>query len=137
MSALYKIGTIKPYLEHIKNYHGDIPVYIVAAGNGSEPNYLSILDDFGKTTLITYGMFIKEQKKKYKNDKFNTQNWPYNEINDELICPNNCRLPFIRYDYRNDKYGFRRDFKLYDSDSCNGCLLRNQCIKNNSLSNKK
>ncbi|MDN6699276.1 MAG: hypothetical protein L0L04_07055, partial [Staphylococcus equorum] len=68
MSALYKIGTIKPYLEHIKNYHGDIPVYIVAAGNGSEPNYLSILDDFGKTTLITYGMFIKEQKKKYKND---------------------------------------------------------------------
>ncbi|MEK4560538.1 IS1182 family transposase [Staphylococcus sp. FSL K6-3157] len=130
--------TLIPFLEHIKNYYGDIPEYIVAdAGYGSEPNYLSILDDFGKTPLITYGMFIKEQKKKYKNDKFNTQNWAYDEINDELICPNNRRLPFIRYAYRKDKYGFRRDFKLYESDSCNGCLLRNQCIKNNSLSNKK
>ncbi|PNZ07979.1 hypothetical protein CD144_05520 [Staphylococcus equorum subsp. linens] len=61
----------------------------------------------------------------------------YLELVDELICPNNYRLPFIRYAYRKYKYGFRRDFKLYESDSCSGCLLRKQCIKNNSLSNKK
>ena len=41
---------------------------------------------------ITYGMFIKD--KKYKSDIFNTQNWNYDEINDEFICPNNKRLGF-------------------------------------------
>ena len=70
-----------------------------------EPNYMAIIDDFNRTPLITYGMFIKD-KTKNKSDIFNTQNWDYDEINDKFICPNNKRLGFKRYAYRLDKLWF-------------------------------
>ena len=56
---------------------------------------------------------------------------------DEFICPNNKRIGFKRYAYRNDRYGFKRDFKLYECDDCSACSLRQQCMKPNSKSNKK
>ncbi|CAC8127061.1 putative transposase [Staphylococcus aureus] len=122
----------------IQNTFGYLPEYIVAdAGYGSEQNYMAIIDDFNKTPLITYGMFIKDKTKKFKSDIFNTQNWNYDELNDEFICPNNKRIGFKRYAYRNDRYGFKRDFKLYECDDCSACSLRHQCMKPNSKSNKK
>ncbi len=97
----------------IQNTFGYLPEYIVAdAGYGSEQNYMAIIDDFNKTPLITYGMFIKDKTRKFKSDIFNTQNWKYDELNDEFICPNNKRIGFKRYAYRNDRYGFKRDFIL-------------------------
>ena len=63
---------------------------------------------------------------------FNTQNWTYGEINDALICPKYKCLRFKRYAYRNDCYGFKRDFKLYECDDCSECPFRNVCMKNNS-----
>ncbi|MEN0458325.1 N-6 DNA methylase, partial [Staphylococcus aureus] len=35
------------------------------------------------------------------------------------------------------RYGFKRDFKLYECDDCSACSLRQQCMKPNSKSNKK
>ena len=90
---------------------------------------MAIIDDFNKTPLITYGMFIKDKTRKFKSDIFNTQNWKYDELNDEFICPNNKRIGFKRYAYRNDRYGFKRDFKLYECDDCSACSLRHQCMK--------
>ncbi len=55
------------------------------------------LDEFNRTPLITYSMYLKEQTKKYKENKFNTQNWTYDKIRDEFICPDNRRLSFKRY----------------------------------------
>ncbi|MDT3797005.1 IS1182-like element ISSau3 family transposase, partial [Staphylococcus aureus] len=130
--------TLIPFLTMIQNTFGYLPEYIVAdAGYGSEQNYMAIIDDFNKTPLITYGMFIKDKTRKFKSDIFNTQNWKYYELNDEFICPNNKRIGFKRYAYRNDRYGFKRDFKLYECDDCSACSLRQQCMKPNSKSNKK
>ena len=81
-------------------------------------------------------MFIKDKTKKYKSDIFNTQNWNYDEINDEFICPNNKRLGFKRYAYRHDKYGYKRDFKLYECDDCSEFPLKNQCMNFNSKQTK-
>ena len=53
---------------------------------------MAIIDDFNKTPLITYGMFIKDKTRKFKSDIFDTQNWKYDELNDEFICPNNKRI---------------------------------------------
>ncbi len=75
--------------------------------------------------------------KTIKGDIFNTQNWPYAEINDEFICPNHKRLGFKRYAYRHNRYEFKRDFKLYECDDCSACPFRNQCMKSNSKANKK
>ena len=71
------------------------------------------------------------KKIKLKNIKvtfLNTQNGDYDEINDEFICPNNKRLGFKRYASRHDKYGFKRDFKLYECDDCSECPLKQQCM---------
>ncbi|PZJ53328.1 IS1182 family transposase [Staphylococcus aureus] len=130
--------TLIPFLTMIQNTFGYLPEYIVAdAGYGSEQNYMTIIDDFNKTPLITYGMFIKDKTRKFKSGIFNTQNWKYDELNNEFICPNNKRIGFKRYAYRNDRYGFKRDFKLYECDDCSACSLRQQCMKPNSKSNKK
>ena len=53
----------------IQNTFSYLPEYIVAdAGYGSEQNYMAIIDDFNKTPLITYGMFIKDKTRKFKSD---------------------------------------------------------------------
>ncbi len=59
-------------------------------------------------------IFIKDKIRKFKSDIFNTQNWKYDELNDQFI--NDKRIGFKRYAYRNDRYGFKRDFKLYECD---------------------
>ena len=59
--------TMIPFLNSIQETYGHLPEYIVAdAGYGSESNYKAIIDDFNRTPLITYGMFIKDKTKKYK-----------------------------------------------------------------------
>ena len=52
------------------------------------------------------------------------------------FCPNNKRLGFKRYAYRHDKYGYKRDFKLYECDDCSECPLKNQCMNFNSKQTK-
>jgi hypothetical protein len=49
----------------------------------------------------------------------------------------NKRLGFKRYAYRHDKYGYKRDFKLYECDDCSECPLKNQCMNFNSKQTKK
>ena len=53
----------------IQNTFGYLPEYIVAdACYDSEQNYMAIIDDFNKTPLITYVMFIKDKTRKFKSD---------------------------------------------------------------------
>ncbi|UXR82258.1 IS1182 family transposase [Staphylococcus sp. IVB6214] len=121
--------TLPSFLKSTKELYGDIPEYIVAdAGYGSEQNYTMILDEFEKTLLITYSMYLKEKKRKYKNNPFITANWKYNEIDDYYVCPNNKELHFKSYRKRRDGYGYQRDFKLYKCEDCVGCPLRNECM---------
>src|SRR5690625_4218688 len=71
--------TLIPFLDKIEPQFFKLPEYIVAdAGYGSEQNYDDILKNRECTPLITYNNYIKEQKRKYKKNKFNTANWKYN-----------------------------------------------------------
>ncbi|PNZ83391.1 Transposase [Staphylococcus microti] len=45
------------------------------------------------------------------------------------ICPNMKELPFRSYSKRRDRYGYQRDFKLYQCEDCVGCLLRSECMR--------
>ena len=107
--------TLVPFL---KQFHStDFFNYIVAdAGYGSEYNYTSIIDQFEKEPLIPYNTFLKEQKRKFKNDISKPQNWPYNEEDDYYIDHLGVRFSFYRYSTRKDKYGFKRDLKIYQAD---------------------
>ncbi|MFP3920044.1 IS1182 family transposase, partial [Lysinibacillus telephonicus] len=62
--------TLIPFLDEIEQHYFELPKYIVAdAGYGSEQNYHDILSNRKREALITYNMYLKEQKKKYKQNK--------------------------------------------------------------------
>lgn len=122
--------TLIPFLDVIEQDYFELPKHIVAdAGYGSEQNYYDILSNRKREALITYGMYIKEQKKKYKQNKFNTANWQYDEENDVYTCPNQQRVLFKYHSVRTDKAGFTRNFKVYECDNCSGCPFRSSCTK--------
>ncbi|MFD1205689.1 transposase, partial [Sporosarcina contaminans] len=114
----------------IEQDYFELPKHIVAdAGYGSEQNYDDILSNRKREALITYGMYIKEQEKKYKQNKFNAANWQYDEENDVYTCPNEKRLLFKYHSVRTDKTGFTRNFKVYECEDCSGCPFRSLCTK--------
>ena len=122
--------TLIPFLDVIEQDYFELPKHIVAdAGYGSEQNYDDILSNRKREALITYGMYIKEQKKKYKQNKFNSANWQYDEENDVYTCPNEKRLLFKYHSVRTDKAGFTREFKVYECEDCSGCPFRSSCTK--------
>ena len=130
--------TLIPFLDEIEQNYFELPKHIVAdAGYGSQQNYDDILSNRKREALITYGMYIKEQKKKHKQNKFNTVNWQYDEENDVYTCPNQKRLPFKNHAVRTDKTGFTREFKVYECEDCSGCPFRSLCTKAKKGNNRK
>ena len=108
--------TLKPFLQSIQTL--DLFQHIVAdAGYGSEENYVFIIDELEKTPLIPYGMYQKELTRKYKNSPTNPSNWDYLEETDQFIKPDGVVYSFKNYSRRTDKYGFKRDFKIYEADN--------------------
>lgn len=130
--------TLKPFLDVIESSYFALPEYIVAdAGYGSEENYVDIIENRQRTPLITYGMYLKERKKSYKNDAFKTANWDYDSDNDCYLCPNNKKLTFAYNSQRKDKNGFVRSFKIYECEDCCSCPYRSQCCKAKEGNNRK
>ncbi|QNG06615.1 IS1182 family transposase [Enterococcus hirae] len=130
--------TLNPFLDSFLDRHKELPEYIVAdAGYGSEENYMYINDVLHKTPLITYGSYHKENKKKYKDNPFNVENWRYLEEQDTYICPANRPVPFKNYSRRKDKGGFIRDFKIYECEDCRNCSVRRQCTRAKSEQKRK
>lgn len=130
--------TLIPFLDQIEQNYFELPKHIVAdAGYGSEQNYDDILSNRKREALITYGMYQKEQKKKYKQNEFNPDNWQYDKENDTYTCPNQQRLVFKNHSVRTDKSGFTREFKLYECENCTGCPFRSSCTKAKEGTNRK
>lgn len=122
--------TLIPFLDEIEQHYFELPKHIVAdAGYGSEQNYDDILSKRKREALITYNMYVKEQKKKHKQDVMNPANWQYDEESDTYTCPNQKHLEFHGHAVRNDRTGFRRTFKVYQCEDCTGCPFRSACTK--------
>ena len=125
-----------PFLNSIQETYGHLPEYIVAdAGYGSESNYKAIIDDFNRTPLITYGMFIKDKTKNIKVTSLILKIGTMTKLMTNSFV-RIINLGFKRYAYRHDKYGYKRDFKLYECDDCSECPLKNQCMNFNSKQTK-
>jgi len=130
--------TLIPFLDKIESQYFKLPKYIVAdAGYGSEQNYEDVMKNRERIPLITYNQYRKEKKKRYKNDAFNTANWKYNEEDDSFICPNDQRLTFRYLSHRTDRYGYTREFKVYECEDCSDCPLRSLCTKAKEGNNRK
>jgi len=130
--------TLLPFLDQIEEQYFELPEHIVAdAGYGSEQNYDDILTKRKRMPLITYNHYLNEQKKKYKNNPFQTSNWAYDEEKDSYTCPNEKQLTFRYNATRTDKTGFQRQFKLYECEDCTDCPLRALCTKAQDGTNRK
>ncbi|WP_019779099.1 IS1182 family transposase, partial [Streptococcus sobrinus] len=130
--------TLIPFLDEIENHYFELPKYIVAdAGYGSEQNYNDILSNRKREALITYNMYLKEQKKKYKQNKLNPDNWEYDEEIDTYTCPNQKHLEFQYESVRYDRTGFQQKYKIYECEDCSGCPFRSSCTKAKEGNNRK
>lgn len=130
--------TLRPFLTTLKECFFELPNYIVAdAGYGGEENYQAVLEDYERTPLITYAMYYKEQKKKFKQNPFLPANWSYQELDDTFICPNGRKMNFRNYSICTDKYGFKRYLKRYECEDCSDCPVRSQCTKAKSDKNRE
>ncbi|MER1999403.1 MAG: IS1182 family transposase, partial [Lysinibacillus sp.] len=130
--------TLTPFLDMIEENYFELPKHIVAdAGYGSESNYEDVIIKRQRTPLITYGMYRKEQQKKYKQDPFKTSNWAYDEETDTYTCPNEMKLAFQYHSTRKDSTGFVRQFKVYTCEDCAGCPFRQLCTKATEGTNRK
>ncbi|WP_067729121.1 IS1182 family transposase [Oceanobacillus damuensis] len=130
--------TLIPFLNTIEENYFKLPKYLVAdAGYGSEQNYDDIIENRNRTPLITYNQYRKEKKKNHKNNAFHVDNWEYNEEEDAFICPNGKNVLFSHVSHRTDRYGFKREFKVYECEDCSGCPLRSMCTKAKEGNNRK
>ena len=123
------VRTFIPHITEMSNRKVVVPKIIVAdAGYSSEENYLFCADN-NYVDLIPYNMMRVEEKNSFKKDIKNWKNWDYEFIYDRFICPNNRNVEFKKYDVRKEKYGFKRDLKIYECESCEGCPLKEKCTK--------
>ena len=130
--------TLIPFLNTIEEKFFELPKYIVAdAGYGSEVNYNELIKNRSLVPLIPYGMYEKEQSKKYKQDPFRTGNWTYDDEADTFTCPNNKTLSYVYQSTRKDSTGFERQFDVYECEDCSGCPFRSLCTKANEGKNRK
>jgi len=130
--------TLIPFLNTIEEKFFELPKYIVAdAGYGSEVNYNELITNRELVPLIPYGMYQKEQSKKYKQDPLKISNWAYNEESDTFTCPNNKTLSYVYQSTRKDSTGFERQFDVYECEDCSGCPFRSLCTKASEGKNRK
>lgn len=130
--------TLIPFMNDIEENYFKLPKHIVAdAGYGSEQNYNDILVNRKREALITYNLYLKEQKKKYKNNLFNTANWTYDKEKDTYTCPNNQLLRFKYTSMLTGRNGLIRELKVYECENCTGCPFRSSCTKTKEGNHRK
>jgi len=118
-----------PHLEKLKATLGRLPKTVVAdAGYGGEENY-AYLEKEELEPLVKYNTFYKETSKAWKNDVSKLENWTYDEERDEWICPQGRTLRFVREKKSKTDSGYEATLRIYRSQNCEDCPLRQQCSK--------
>lgn len=122
-------GCLKPHLMNLKRLLGILPKNIVAdAGYGSEENY-EYIEQQELGNYVKYNTYHKEQKKKFKNDAFKFENWPYDEIEDAFTCPEGRTLRYTHTSSYTTEMGYKTERRYYECENCNGCTCREKCTK--------
>ena len=118
---------LPPHLTMLHERPLPFPGQIIAdAGYGSEPNYLTLIEE-AIPFLIPYPRMRQEQTRAFQRAIHPVQNWTYDEKDDLYWCPNHRKVRFQAYERRTDRYGYQRDLKRYESEDCSECPLKPQC----------
>jgi transposase len=121
--------TLIPFLDHMKEQYKTLPQNIVTdAGYGSEENY-EYLEEEQLTSYVKYNWFHKEQKQKFKENKYHVQNLKYDENKDYYECPAEKKLQFTETKEITSANGYISTIRVYQCEDCTACIHREQCHK--------
>lgn len=124
--------TLKPHIEKLEERVEDLvkpdwaPDYTADAGYGSEENY-DLLDSKGYTSYVKYPLWYQEYSGQLAKKTFSSYNWPFNAEQDYYLCPNQQALLFKEEVIKKSANGYDRRIRIYESQSCLGCPLFEQC----------
>ena len=120
-------ATLIPFLERIRQKSGRKILNLIAdAGYSSEENF-DYLEKNRQRAFIKPKNYEISKTRKYKNDRFRTENLQYDKGNDEYICPAGRKLTCVSTrKYRTDN-GYETNRQIYRCESCEGCPYREKC----------
>jgi len=78
---------------------------------------------------VKYNYFHKEQKKKFKENFFHSDNLYYNVEEDYYVCPIGQHMTRIGKGTRVSSLGYESEVIRYQAANCQGCPLRSKCFK--------
>lgn len=112
---------------------------IQQAEQNTDTTFNNILADSGYASYDNYEAlevmnktaFIPDQEKELESEKqaqnpFHRNNFSYDEVNDQFICPQGKALP-LAGDYHN--HACKQKTKIYIGKECGHCLFLSQCSK--------
>ena len=107
--------TYIPFMESFKNRYGAFPSTEIAdSGYGAEENY-RFMEERGIEAFVKYNRFHIEQRPRYVQDPFRSENFYYNEKEDYCVCPKAAGNRISERNHRLEKYK-RQAFSLLTSD---------------------
>lgn len=123
------LNALIPHLEQVQRRLGRLPQAVIAdAGYGSEENY-AYLEQAGVEGYVKYPLFTKQQKRNWGKQRFRVENWEYDAMRDEYICPNQKRLTYLCDRIRTSDHGYRSVIRVYECGSCASCPLKLLCTR--------
>ena len=121
-----------PFAEKLKQSF-EIGRYIVDAGYESEENYCYFEQPWTKPGLLVKPANHEQKKhKKYKTDISRRENMAYAPETDVYTCSNGKQLHVDHIRHTKSSAGFPIETTVYACSECQGCPLKEKCIKGNS-----
>jgi transposase len=127
----------KDHLKQVLTQQPLKPMRLVADSVfGTEQNY-ELLAENGIENFMKYPYYHPEQTKKYQQNLFLKEKFPYDASTDSYECPNKQRLTFVReYEKINERTGYKSIIKEYTCSGCSGCPFYDQCCKSTKAANR-
>lgn len=123
--------TLIPFVKRLSDY--TIRRFIVDAGYESEENYCYFEQPWVHSCLLVKPANHEQKKhKKYKTDISRRENMSYDPASDTYTCANGKRLIFDHIRKTKSAAGFPIETVVYKCSECQGCPLKEKCIKGNS-----
>ena len=121
--------TYIPFMVSFKNRYGVLPSTEIAdSGYGSEENY-RFMEEHGIEAFVKYNRFHIEQRPRYVQDPFRSENFYYNEKEYYCVCPMGQHMSRIGQRRVKTASGYVSERHRYQAKNCNGCPLRSLCFK--------
>lgn len=120
----------KDHLEQVQEQQPLPPERIIADSIfGTEQNY-ELLEQHGIENYMKFPLYHKEQTKKYQQQRFLKEHFPYDPLTDSYECPNGQLLTFRhKHKQTHKRTGYQSIIKEYTCLNCTGCPFYDQCCK--------